>query len=152
MASSTHIEESGRRVATDLRRCISRMGRLLAAGVPRGTLSQAKLSALVSLTRDGSANATELSQRMTIRPQSLTRILADLEAQELLTRTRASEDGREHLLAITGKGLELVRQEGLRRDRLMLDAMRRSLNSTEIEVLTIAAKILEKMANEWRAD
>ena len=139
-------------VATDMRRSISRLGRLLAAGVARGHLSQAKLSALVSLMRDGSTNATALSERMTIRPQSLTRILADLATQELLTRTRATQDGREYLLTITRKGLELVRQEGLRRDKLMLEARRRSLNSTEMEVLAIAARILDRMADDWIAD
>jgi DNA-binding MarR family transcriptional regulator len=77
-----------------VRRGISRIHRLVAASLPRGDLSQAKISALASLQREGSTNAGTLSGRMTIRPQSLTRVLADLERDGLVTRTRAVEDGR----------------------------------------------------------
>src|SRR5579864_9526076 len=80
--------------ATDVRRGILRVSRLLAASVPRGGLSQMKLSALASLNRDGDVNASGLSGRMTVRPQSLTRILAELETAGLITRTRAAEDER----------------------------------------------------------
>jgi DNA-binding MarR family transcriptional regulator len=124
---------------------------LVAASLPRGGLSQAKLSTLASLLRDGPTNAGTLSGRLTMRPQSLTRILADLESEGLLTRTRAAEDGREHILHLTPQGFERVREEGLRRDALVRDAMQHALTRMEIELLAIAARILEKMADRWTA-
>jgi DNA-binding MarR family transcriptional regulator len=117
--------------------------------LPRGDLSQAKISALASLQREGSTNAGTLSGRMTIRPQSLTRVLADLERDGLVTRTRAVEDGREHVMHLTPQGSELVTQEGLRRDALVRDVMQHALTRMEIELLTIAGRILEKMADRW---
>jgi DNA-binding MarR family transcriptional regulator len=137
------------KTATDVRRSVSRVNRLLARSLPRGGLTQAKLSALASLQRDGSMAARGLSDRMTIRPQSLTRVLSDLEAEGLITRMRALEDGREHVLSITPKGSELMRQEGLRRDALIRNVMQHALSRTEIEVLAIAARVLDRVADMW---
>lgn len=144
-----HRDEVSEGTATALRRSLSRVTRLLSTSAPREHLSQMKLSALASLVRQGSANASTLSERMTIRPQSLTRVLADLEEAHLITRTRAAEDGRKHILSITPKGVELVRQEGLRRDQLLREGMQRTLSRTDIELLGVAAKLLDKMADEW---
>lgn len=112
-------------------------------------MSQTKLSALASLLRDGTTNARTLSERMTIRPQSLTRVLADLESEGLVTRSRAAEDRREHVLRLTPAGVEVMRQEGLRRDALVGAVMQHALTRTEIELLAIAGRILEKMADRW---
>ena len=119
------------------------------ASLPKGGLSQTKLSALASLQRDGTTNARTLSERMTIRPQSLTRVLADLESEGLVTRSRAAEDGREHVLHLTSAGVEVMRQEGLRRDALVGAVMQHALTRTEIELLEIAGRVLEKMADRW---
>jgi DNA-binding MarR family transcriptional regulator len=135
--------------APGVRRGVSRVSRLLVASLPRSGLSQTKLSALASLLRDGPTNARTLSERMAIRPQSLTRILAGLESEGLVFRIRAAEDGREHILSLTPAGVELMRQEGLRRDALVRDVMQHALTRTEIELLAIAGRILEKMADRW---
>ena len=139
-------------VETEVRRSIMRVYRLMAAGAPRGALSRAKLSALAALARYGPMTAGGLSGTMIIRPQSLTRVLAQLEKAGLTVRARGVEDAREHLVSITQAGAEVVRQEGKRRDALMSEAMRRALTSLEIEVLAIAARILDKMADEWSTD
>jgi DNA-binding MarR family transcriptional regulator len=123
----------------------------MAASLPRGALSQAKFSALGSLWRDGPTNAGTLSRRMTIRPQSLTRILADLERAGFVIRTRAVEDGREHVLSLTPKAKEMVRAEGLRRNALLSGVMQHALSRNEIELLAIAGRILEKLADRWSA-
>ena len=121
----------------------------MAASLPRGGISQTKLSAIASLWRDGATSAGTLSKRMTIRPQSLTRILADLEAQGLVTRTRPIEDGREHILDLTPRAVQLIREEGARRNALMREVMQHALSRTEIELLGIAARILGKLADRW---
>jgi DNA-binding MarR family transcriptional regulator len=137
------------RPATELRRSITRMARLLGASMPKGELSPAKLSALGILRRDGPMTASALSSRLGIRPQSLTRILADVESAELLIRTRDPRDTREHILAVTPKAVSLMRDEGVRRDKLMRQTMQRVLTPVEIELLLLSAKLLNKLADGW---
>ena len=135
--------------ATELRRSITRMGRLLGASMPKGELSPAKLSALGILRRDGPMTASALASRLGIRPQSLTRILADVESAELLIRTRDPRDSREHILAVTPRAVSLMRDEGERRDKMMRQTMQRVLTPVEIELLLLSAKLLNKLADGW---
>jgi len=137
------------RSATEIRRSITRMGRLLGASMPKGELSPMKLSALGILHRDGAMTASALASRLGIRPQSLTRILADMEVAGLLNRTRDPQDTREHILKVTPKAVSQMRAEGVRRDAQMRETMRRVLTPVEIELLQLAAKALNKLADEW---
>src|ERR1700679_2493828 len=88
---------------TEFRRSVTRMARLLGATMPKGELTPTKLSALGILRRGGPMSATALASQLGILPQSLTRILAELEAEGLLTRRRDADDGREHVLQRTPK-------------------------------------------------
>src|ERR1700728_4592344 len=117
---------------TEFRRSVTRMARLLGAGMPKGELTPMKLSALGILRREGPMPASALASRLGILPQSLTRILADLETEELLTRARDARDGREHILQPTAKSVALMRAEGKRRDAAMRAIMHRALTSIEI--------------------
>jgi DNA-binding MarR family transcriptional regulator len=145
----TIVVSASERPATELRRSITRLARLLGASMPKGELSPAKLSALGILRRDGPMTASALSSRLGIRPQSLTRILADVESAELLIRTRDPRDTREHILAVTPKAVSMMRDEGVRRDKLMRQTMQRVLTPVEIELLLLSAKLLNKLADGW---
>ena len=134
---------------TEFRRSITRFGRLLAASMPRGQLTPTKLTALGILRREGPLSASALASRLGILPQSLTRILTDLEGENLLTRTRDARDGREHILEPTAKALALMREEGKRRDAIMRDVMQRALTPVEIDLLFVAAKAINKLADAW---
>jgi DNA-binding MarR family transcriptional regulator len=134
---------------TELRRSITRMGRLLGATMPRGELTPMKLAALGVLRRGGPLSASALAMRLGIRPQSLTRILADLEEAGLLTRERDPDDGREHRLEATAKAVLLMREEGKRRDQAIGEVMLRVLTPLEIDLLLLAARALDKLADGW---
>ena len=125
------------------------MARLLGASMPKGELTPMKLSALGILRRAGPMSATALASQLGILPQSLTRILADLEAEGLLTRGRDARDGREHVLQPTPKALTLMRAEGIRRDAAMREAMLQVLTPVEIDLLLLAAKTMNKLADGW---
>jgi DNA-binding MarR family transcriptional regulator len=135
--------------ATEFRRSVTRLGRLLGASLPKGELSPTKLSALGILRREGPLSASALAARLGILPQSLTRILADLESEGLLTRSRHPEDGREHVLKPTAKATALMQAEGVRRDAIIRETMLRALTPIEIELLFVAAKAINKLADAW---
>ena len=154
---STHSFTEGRNVvrsgldkgATEFRRSITRMARLLTASMPKGDLTPTRLSALGIVRREGPMTANKLALRLGIRPQSLTRILAELEAGGLVTRTRGVNDTREHILDLTPKAVELLREEGFRRDEMMRATMRSVLSPVEIDLLMIATKTINKLADGW---
>jgi DNA-binding MarR family transcriptional regulator len=141
----------GLEAATEFRRSVTRLARLLGASMPKGALTPTKLTALSILRREGPLSASALASRLGILPQSLTRILADLEGEDLLTRTRDARDTREHMLQPTDRALALMRAEGVRRDAAMRQAMRRALTPIEIDLLFVAAKAINKLADGWSA-
>ena len=134
---------------TEFRRSVTRLSRLLSATMPKGELSPMKLSALGILHREGPLSASGLASRLGILPQSLTRILADLESEDLLTRGRDARDGREHILKPTAKAVALMRAEGKRRDATVRAVMQSALTPVEIELLFVAAKAINKLADAW---
>ena len=67
----------------------------------------------------------------------------------MLTRSRDPADGRGHMLNLTQKAVSLMRQEGVRRDAALAEAMQRMLTPIEIELLWLAAKTLNKLADGW---
>jgi DNA-binding MarR family transcriptional regulator len=134
---------------TEFRRSVTRLGRLLSASMPKGDLTPTKLTALGILHREGPLSANALASRLGILPQSLTRIIADLENEGLLTRARDARDGREHILAPTTRAIALMRAEGTRRDVVMREAMQRALTPVEIDLLFVAARAIHKLADAW---
>ena len=134
---------------TEFRRSVTRLSRLLSASMPKGELTPTKLTALGILRREGPLSANALASRLGILPQSLTRIIADLEDEGLLTRTRDARDGREHILEPTTRAIVLMRDEGVRRDAVMREAMQRALTPVEIELLFVAARAINKLADSW---
>jgi DNA-binding MarR family transcriptional regulator len=134
---------------TEFRRSVTRLGRLLSASMPKGDLTPTKLTALGILRRMGPLSANALASRLGILPQSLTRIIADLENEGLVTRTRDARDGREHILEPTTRAVTLMRAEGTRRDAVMREAMRRGLTPVEIDLLFVAARAINKLADAW---
>jgi DNA-binding MarR family transcriptional regulator len=134
---------------TEFRRSETRLGRLLSASMPKGDLTPTKLTALGILHREGPLSANALASRLGILPQSLTRIIADLENEGLLTRARDARDGREHILEPTPRAIALTRAEGTRRDAVMREAMGRTLTSVEIDLLFVAARAIDKLADAW---
>jgi DNA-binding MarR family transcriptional regulator len=133
----------------EFRRSVTRLGRLLSASMPKGDLTPTKLTALGILRREGPLSANALASRLGILPQSLTRIIADLENEGLLTRTRDARDGREHILEPTARAIALMRAEGTRRDAVMRETMQRALSPVEIDLLFVAAGAINKLADAW---
>jgi DNA-binding MarR family transcriptional regulator len=134
---------------TEFRRSVTRLSRILGSSMPKGELTPTKLTALSILRRDGPLSASTLASRLGILPQSLTRILADLENEELLTRTRDPHDTREHILEPTAKARSLMRAEGIRRDASIREVMLRALTPIEIDLLLLAGQAINKLADAW---
>lgn len=110
-------------------------------GLPNG-----KLAALAHLYRSGPSTAGAMAAALHVQPQSLTRTLAALDEEGLVTRARDAEDGRQYLIELTWRGFEAMARDVEHRDAWLRRRMATELNDTERELLRLAAGLLDRLA------
>ena len=82
----------------------------------------------------GPLDATELAERASILPPSLTRIIKALQARKFITRSKVKDDGRRAVLAATPAGLALIEDLAPER-RAIYEAIERRHGPEQIEQL-----------------
>ncbi|HEY3953362.1 MAG TPA: MarR family transcriptional regulator [Streptosporangiaceae bacterium] len=132
--------------ATEIRQGVTRLSRRLRSERPSGGLSSSKLSVLSYLLRSSPATAGEAAAADHQQPQSLTRVLAELERDRLITRTRDEQDRRQSLLTITEAGRQALRRDMAQRDDWLASALT-GLTETERELLRLAARLMDRIAD-----
>jgi len=133
--------------ASVVRRAVGALGRRLRAQRPPNSLSATKLVLLGQLYRRGSATQADLAERERIQPQSLTRVLAELVGEGLISRRPDPQDGRKQLLDITPRGRAELTGDVQTRDAWLAKAMEAELSEPEREILRAAAKLMERLAD-----
>lgn len=129
-----------------VRLSVMRLARRLRQQRPDHGISVTKLTLLGRLDREGPATATELAECERIQPQSITRVVADLEERGLLVRNRDPRDRRQMVLEISPAGRELLAEDRRRRDEWLAVAMTEALTPVECEVLRAAGKLMDRLA------
>jgi DNA-binding MarR family transcriptional regulator len=88
-----------------------------------------------------------LAAYLRVKPQSLTRLLADLEKGKLISRRPDPGDLRQSLLEISESGRQLLSQE-IREQRLTLaKVIGQELTPVEQDLLGLAAGLLDRLAS-----
>jgi DNA-binding MarR family transcriptional regulator len=136
-------------LATRLRLGITRTARRLRQEAG-SELSPTLTSALATIARHGPLTPSELAVREGVQRPTATKLLARLEAPELVVRTADPEDGRSSLVAISPAGLALLQQARTRKDAYLARKLR-ALSAEERATLRRATEILETMLDEDRA-
>jgi DNA-binding MarR family transcriptional regulator len=129
-----------------LLRAILALGRRARAERPPGALSLSALGILGSLNRLGPMVATKLAAEERLQPQSLTRLLGDLERGQLIARKRSESDRRAITIAITARGRAVLLEDLAARRAWLARAMNAALTSGEREVLLAASTIMIRLA------
>ncbi len=135
-----------RATAAEVRRGATRLSRRLRAERPADALSVNKLSVLSHLYRNGPTTAGRLAAAEHQRPQSLTRVFAELEQEGLIFRSESAEDRRQCVLDLTAAGLRALGQDMAHRDAWLAAALA-ELSETEREVLRIAGNLMDRLAD-----
>ncbi len=134
-----------------IRRGVASLARRLRGERLERGVSLAKLSVLGRLYRLGSMSAAELASRERIQPQSLTRLVANLEEGGFIKRRDDETDGRRVLIDITASGKEILLRDMRQRDAWLALAMSSELTATEQELLRLAASLMERLADAQSA-
>ncbi|MEU9452521.1 MarR family transcriptional regulator [Streptomyces sp. NPDC048277] len=132
--------------AARIRRAVTRFNRRLRQERGDGSLSANQLVVLGYLHRRGSATPGEIAAAERQRPQSLTRVFAELEAEELIRREAGTVDRRQSVLTLTEAGRRALEADMAQRDAWLAQALQ-SLGETERGVLLLAASVLERLGD-----
>ncbi|MEU9441814.1 MarR family transcriptional regulator [Streptomyces sp. NPDC048304] len=130
--------------AARLRRAVVRLNRRLRQERGEGSLSPNQLAVLGYLHRYGPATPGEIAAAERQRPQSLTRVYAELETEGLIVRQRGTDDRRRSVLSLTEAGRAALEQDMADRDAWLAGALG-TLGETERGVLTLAAAVMERL-------
>jgi len=146
--SEIGMESEAHDVATMIRRSVTRLARRLRVERMDHGVPSSGLSVLAHLLRSGTLTATALAAMEHVQPQSMTRILNDLEAGELIVREPDEADRRQLRLVITAKGRALLIEDARRKDAWLAGVLAAELTEAEQQVLRIAARLMDRISDQ----
>lgn len=127
-------------------RGVMALGRRLRAERPQGAPSLPAISILGTLRRLGPMPARRLATEERLQPQSLTRLIGDLESKGWIVRTRSEVDRREISIELTALG-KAVFAEDMRARRIWLEhAIATTLTDAEQAALIDASEAMLKLS------
>ena len=129
-------------------RAVLRLARTLRRRDAAGSMTGAGFSLLASLRRDGPASAIALAQREGLQPQSLSRLLVDLESNGMIHRSVDPVDRRRHVIAPTRRGLAALERMLSRRREWLGTAMEDRLDVDERAILLRAAALMLRLTTQ----
>ena len=139
-------------LVAQVRRGATRLARRLRLERPAdAAVSPGKLAVLAHLRRWGPATAGELAGAERLQPQSLTRVIAELEAEDMITRHRDERDRRQYVLEITPVGRLALAEDMDARDQWLARAMAEELTETERQVLYLAGVLMDRLSGVGRS-
>ena len=108
-----------------------------------------QLSALATLDRRGPLALRDLAAAERVTSSTLTRIVAALESENLLTRITDPEDRRCNLVSVTPAGAELLTSARDKGTQLLANRVA-ALPTADADVLAAALPVLESLLEEDR--
>jgi DNA-binding MarR family transcriptional regulator len=123
-----------------------RLGSRLRHERPTGALASSKAIVLGYLRRNGPSSPSAVASAEHQQLQALTRTLAELENDGLITRTRSKADRRASILSITEAGSQALAEDLTHRASWLADALG-ELTETEQQMLALAAQLMNQLAD-----
>lgn len=132
-------------VARLLGKSVLRLARRLRAERSVNALSCNAVGVLAHLKVEGPSTPGAIAEAEQHRPQSLTRVLADLERQKLVARGACPHDGRQALLSLTPSGTKALSDELAVREAWLARALQ-DMAPIERQALAMAAPLLDALS------
>jgi DNA-binding MarR family transcriptional regulator len=130
---------------------VLRLGRRLRAARPIDGVSLSALSLMATLNAHGPMPAARLAERQRLQPQSLTRLIRDLEDRGLIGRGPGA-DRRTRMLSLTDKGKEAFLYDMAARHRWLTQELARRLDADDQVLLAMAATVMLKLTEDAPAE
>lgn len=131
--------------ASQLHRSALKLLRMVRALPAEKGFSIAKLGVLTHLYQNGITTATGLAAYLRIRPQSVTRMLADLEKEKYIVRRPNEKDRRQTLIEISPSGTKLLLKEGRGQQEKLAQIIATTMTPAEQEMLRLSASLMDQL-------
>jgi DNA-binding MarR family transcriptional regulator len=145
-------ENDSAHAAIRLRATVSHLTRQLRALSSRDGPGAAKLGVLGQLYRLGPLTPTRLAQSERVKLQTLTRLLAELEAEKLIKRRPHQHDARQTLLSLTAAGVRVLTDEIHNRETSLAAVIARCLSSSDCARLLASCGLIDRLADALAED
>jgi len=110
-----------------------------------GELSMTEALVMSRLAKDGAATTAALARAEKMKPQSMGTTITSLEDMGIVTRTPHATDGRQMLIELTPKGVQL-RKKDVEAKLMWLSQVIAELDAEERDTLFRAAGIIKRLA------
>jgi DNA-binding MarR family transcriptional regulator len=131
-----------------MRTLIGQLKRKLRDQTGHEDLSSSQTSVLLRLEKDGPATVSTLAKAEAMRPQSMSSVIASLEAEGLVSGAPDPNDGRKTLLSLTKKCREIMRERRAVKQDWLTKAITAKLSGQEQEQLATALQILARLVED----
>lgn len=140
----SHTELRCASLSAELRVALLHTSRRLRIERSSDDVTPGQFTVLSVLDRHGPLTPREIAEHEKVRPPSMTRTLAALEALGLVTRTDHPTDGRQVLMSLSEQGRREVSETRRRREAWLARRLA-ALDPEEREIMARAAVILNKV-------
>ncbi|HEY9068294.1 MAG TPA: MarR family transcriptional regulator [Burkholderiaceae bacterium] len=137
--------------AIRLRTSLFALMRQLRQAQPADAIGTARLGVLGALYRLGPMTPTALAAHERVRLQTLTRLLAELEAEGWIVREPHPDDGRQTLLSLAKLGTQRLSAEMRRREASLARAIETALTPAQQAALLKACAAIDAVTEALAA-
>jgi DNA-binding MarR family transcriptional regulator len=136
-----------RQSALDLMQAVGLLIRRTRSEAGAGELSMTESVVMSRLANDGPATTAALARAESMKPQSMGTTINSLEEMGIVKRTPHATDGRQMLIELTPKGVQL-RKKNREAKQMWLSQALAELDADERDTLFKAADIIKKLAEK----
>jgi DNA-binding MarR family transcriptional regulator len=136
------------RLALEMRTLIGKMRRKLRDQTGREDLTSSQVAVLLRLEKDGPATASNLARAEAMRPQSMSAVIAPLEAARLITAAADPSDGRQTLWSLTKKCRERIEERRAAKQDWLTKTIVAKLSDREQQQLAATLEIFARLVED----
>lgn len=135
-------------LALEMRTLIGKLKRKLRDQTGDEDLTSSQVSVLLRLENSGPATVSNLARAEAMRPQSMSAVIAPLEAAGLVSGVPDPNDGRQTLLSLTKKCRERMQERRAAKQDWLTKTIQAKLSVQEQEKLAAALEVLARLVED----
>ncbi len=135
-------------LALELRTSLGKLKRKLRSQAGHEDLTSSQVSVLLRLEKDGPATVSNLARAEAMRPQSMSAVIAPLEAAGLVSGTLDPNDGRQTLFSLTKMCRKQIQERRAAKQDWLTKTIQTRLSAQEQKKLTAALEILARLVED----
>jgi DNA-binding MarR family transcriptional regulator len=135
-------------LALELRTSLGKLKRKLRSQAGQEDLTSSQVSVLLRLEKDGPATVSNLARAEAMRPQSMSAVIAPLEAAGLVSGTPDPNDGRQTLFSLTKMCRKRIQERRAAKQDWLTRNIQARLSAQEQKKLAAALEILARLVED----